>query len=241
MTRGFTPGLPGFQGAGEVPDVYGTVRGYRWWSFGAYSWPPLHLNPFAADWMPGYLRGQVGEWLPGENTAECKPGGSHDPALIPHQPCGCGFWAYWALQHHNLGACSLPVCGVVEGYGAVITGEKGFRAAKARIAALHLPLVIMPPGWKYPGAGKYSRSNPWWNHPDFHGRVILDQSVKASYAAPEPAAEDQQEERDRAEAWMAVIGDRLEQMYPGVRVFETREAMEHEYPPVRECPRAQPG
>lgn len=51
--------------------------------------------------------------------------------------CDHGFWAFYApsAQYTSAGT----VYGVVEGYGEVIIGTKGFRASKARIVALSLP------------------------------------------------------------------------------------------------------
>jgi hypothetical protein len=57
---------------------------------------------------------------------------------VPHESCGCGFWAYWALGDKQV---STPaVAGIIKGYGEVIEGELGFRASHAKIAAL-FPLV----------------------------------------------------------------------------------------------------
>lgn len=92
--------------------------------------------------------------------------------------------------------------------------------------------------------------NPWWNHPQFPGKVHSypgppgyddpDDDLAGLYrpAPPvpelsEPSADERQAARDAAEAWMAVIGDRLEQLYPGVRICETRALMEKLYPPDR--------
>lgn len=243
--------LPAPQDDGQVPDVYGTVRGYRWWTLPA---PPLHLSPAHAEenWpRPTLLRGQMGTWQPGGNIAACKTSYPHDPSLVPAENCGCGFWAYWRLQLHELGGSQIKVCGVIEGYGAVLIGEKGFRAAKARIVALHLPLTIQPeaePDDDPLGLGlprrqrPYYRTDPWGflaaqgSRVSFHG--MPDPRNRAPVPPPEPTAEEReaaeqirQADRDRAEAWMAVIGDRLEREYPGARVFETREAMERCYPP----------
>lgn len=51
--------------------------------------------------------------------------------------CDHGFWAFYAPSAQYAGADT--VYGVVEGYGEVIIGTKGFRASKARIVALSLP------------------------------------------------------------------------------------------------------
>jgi hypothetical protein len=250
-----TRGMPGFDGQGAhpapdgpIPDVLGAVKGYRWWTLSA---PPLWESPAlaAGNWPPGLLRGMQAPWEPGENTATCRASGAsgwgghcHPPESIPDEECGCGFWAYWTLQPHDLGSAGLPVCGVVEGYGAVLTGEKGFRAAKARIVALHLPFTIMPEtaARSLLLAGpqrQYGSHNPWWNHPKFTGKVIQAGNVSFDDAPaevppePELTPDEEQAMADAAEAWMAVIGLRLEDMYPGVRIFETRAHLEAEFPP----------
>jgi hypothetical protein len=251
--------MPGFDGKGalpepgEIPDVLGTVRGYRWWTLPA---PPLWDNPARSgpSWQPGLLRGMQAFWEPGENTAACRAGtaSNHPDADIPVESCGCGFWAYWKPQPHDLSRSALPVFGVVEGYGAVLLGTKGFRAARARIVALHLPFTIMPEdyaraevaraaigdGGGYPR--QYGSHNPWWNHPKFTGKVVhvpggppppTEDTGLNLPPAPEPSPEMQQALADAAEAWMAVIGDRLATTYPDATVYETLNALQKEYPP----------
>jgi hypothetical protein len=276
-------GMSGFDGrtladleaeleAGELPDVFGVLRGYRWWSMTA---PDLSKSPAHADqdWERSPLRGMRDVWQDGENIARCLTGNQqyHPDSEIPHQDCSCGFWAYWTLQVHDVGHGQLPVCGVVEGYGATVIGERGFRAAKARIVALHLPFTIQPagdsgsdpdplglglpapgrgngsPASPYnPGGTAYSRSNPWFRHPKFTGRVhhvpgrdpdtgeYVDPAGLSHEPPPEldkPSAAERQSNRDRADAWLAVMGDRLATMYPSAKIFETRAAMEAEFPP----------
>lgn len=276
-TAAYARGMNGFDGRGvipeedppdlpaEIPDVYGVVRGFRWWTLDA---PPLHMSPARAGqvWPRKLLRGMQAEWDAGENRAVCRAGAHsmHPEQTVPDENCACGFWAYWELQRHEVGGRALPVCGVVEGYGAVLIGEKGFRAAKARIVALHLPFTIQPaaeadddplglglPQHSYAPRTPGGQRNPWPNHPQFTGSVhympgydpdtgeYYDPAAGAPAAgAPvpdlaEPSADERQAARDAAEAWMAVIGDRLEQMYPGAQVFETRNAMEKTFPPDR--------
>jgi hypothetical protein len=62
----------------------------------------------------------------------------------PHQvaslKCECGFWAYFdndGNPHHRAGPMSIY--GVVEGFGVITVGSRGFRAEKARIKALIIP------------------------------------------------------------------------------------------------------
>jgi hypothetical protein len=250
-------GMSGFDGADFIA---GSVFGYRWWTIAA---PPLERNPARAaqDWRPGLLRGMKDTWNPGENVAACLPvsASPHPPSEVPHIDCSCGYWAYWQIQDHDVGGRNLlPVVGVVEGYGQLLTGPKGFRAGKARIVALYLPLLIepdlpasrpapvpasgLPPSRLYP-AGQYpdGRPRPWFEHPRFRGHVIGSRRphavvpVAAPPAPPEPApptGEEVAEAEDRAEAWTAVISDRLELMYPGAEVFATLRLLLAKFPPV---------
>ncbi len=120
----------------------------------------------------------------------------------------CGYWGYWNPSHYNLGGSSgrtMAVSGVIEGWGRTRVGELGFRSAKARILALHLPFTIYaymssPGGWYDP----FTLSIP-------HEELTL-------------------ADADRLEAWMAAIETRLEETYPGVTVFTDAKAMLAKFP-----------
>jgi hypothetical protein len=63
-----------------------------------------------------------------------------EPHVIPeHQvaTCSCGFYAYF--DEANDYADSTTVTGVIEAYGKVTIGTRGFRAEKARLRALVIP------------------------------------------------------------------------------------------------------
>ena len=231
-------GTDGFDG--DTPVVAGSVTGYRWWTIPA---PDLGLNPLDADedWPRAPLHGAWAPWAPGVNHAVClaSPSGppAHDPALVPEISCGCGYWGYWGVQRHELGhARSLPVFGVIKGFGKTLTGPHGFRCAKARILAVHLPLII--------GNAEHLQAERQrllagteHNNPKFTGRVI---SIGTDYVPwqlqardmPDPPSEAEiAAEKVKGEAWMAVIGDRIRQMCPGTEVCETREHLLAKYPP----------
>lgn len=95
-------------------------------------------------------------WTPGENEAVCdtQPNtfayamqmitraingeADFDPS-VPHRvatkPCTCGYYAYFNgtnVPQHTPGT----VLGLIQGYGLVTVGSKGFRAEKARILAV---------------------------------------------------------------------------------------------------------
>lgn len=227
-----TGAMQGFDGADFVA---GTVRGYRWWTLPG---PDLSRPPHEADqhWEPALLHGVMDSWKPGENTAVCKASMRDlDIARVPHvhevplEECGCGHWAYWELQHHSgLQGGNLPVCGVAEGYGNVLIGERGFRAGKARIVALHLAFTIQP--WA-PGTGCRTA--------DILRRHLPDSHVAGDGERLDGPSEDSRDVA-WAEAWMAVIGDRLAQTYPGAQVFETREAMLAAFPADPQLPEPEP-
>lgn len=102
-------------------------------------------------------------WTPGENRAVCHRGyvnpwderfvgvmrpetfeGRPDPNDREHEfrECSCGWWAYWGER--NTYAGEGRVAGVIEGYGRTIVGSRGFRSARARIAALTIPEGVSP-------------------------------------------------------------------------------------------------
>jgi len=98
-------------------------------------------------------------WTPGENVAKCMERESFDrffygsPAQVelreaqrpPHSMtvCAHGFYGYYegSNDYYEAGR----VMGVVEGYGETVIGSRGFRAAKARIVALHIPADVSVP------------------------------------------------------------------------------------------------
>lgn len=101
-----------------------------------------------------------GVWGPGENvsTCSCHPSDSqvpkvegedykerHERAAAWRESASfadmkCGFYAYFdGCDDGGYGSTDPGVCGVIEGYGEVLIGTKGFRAKKARILALAVP------------------------------------------------------------------------------------------------------
>jgi hypothetical protein len=232
----------GFSETDGPPLVAGSVTGYRWWTLTA---PDLTANPLDADedWDPereARLRGVMADWQPGVNQAACLCRAHHDPDVIPVKSCGCGYWAYWGLQQSPLSRDgAVPVFGVVKGFGRTRVGPYGFRVAKARILAVHLPLVIAN---REHLSAQARRELAQVSRPTlFTGRVI---SIGTSYVpqalggtgyepepVPEPDPEEVAADKAKGEAWLAVIGDRIEQLYPGVRVFETRDALLKTFPP----------
>jgi len=83
-------------------------------------------------------------WVPGEMLAECRIGdriflrNSHTVVGDHKQSeCACGFYAYY--KGFNEYAQEDRITGVIEGYGETQIGTRGFKCAKAKIVALHIP------------------------------------------------------------------------------------------------------
>lgn len=161
---------------------------------------------------------------------------------------------------------ALPVVGVVEGSGKVIVGPEGFRAARAKIIAIYLPFLIHPDieegkprdvfGNPYvPGApaSDGSLGAALVRSPRFTGQILnypgrdpdtgsyrsMSVPPPAELIPPEPALPDEeeiQESRDRADAWHAMIGFRLSELYPDAEICESMSYMRAMYPVVSEYP-----
>lgn len=96
-----------------IPFAAGTITGLRAWGIDDY----------------GRLVGGYGQvWRPGENVAECPKG-----CEGIEEACTCGFYAY-----HSVNSDYGHAEGVIEGYGVVVVGSKGFRCAKARIVGVRI-------------------------------------------------------------------------------------------------------
>jgi hypothetical protein len=189
------------RGAGDFEPAAGVVTGVRWWGLPA---PDLTRDPLAADdhWPRRLLHGAQAAWQPGLNEAACLQGFAHP---VPAEPCGCGFYAFWREQPYPLDG-GLPVLGVIEGSGRVLSGEAGFRCQRARIVALHLASLSAagPSAWQWTalGGGLFAAEEPRLSFP-----------------------------QDWLDAWRAVISDRLQQLYPEAKVYERKDTMLTVHPP----------
>jgi hypothetical protein len=105
------------------------------------------------------------------------------------------------------------VLGVIEGYGRVLLGEKGFRSQKARITALAPAFSVQA---EVTRPGNFNRGYDFYDYDFYNDRLVsTDPEDRAEYE--EVARKAQQ----HADAWMAVIQDRLGLLYPDARVFAT--------------------
>lgn len=99
------------------------VRNFNWWPNKKHSKGPYLYSP-SYDY----------QWESGENEADCRcwsADHSYSPAAKDHQ---CGFYAYTdndRMMFHEKNAV-----GVIEAWGTITVGTRGFRAAKAKIVAL---------------------------------------------------------------------------------------------------------
>jgi len=203
--RGSGSGMTGFAEQAELdfePEFeMQPVRGLRMWTLTS---PDFRQQPDQAAWG-SVLCGATGfNWTDDVLEAHCNNGYSHQvPTDIDKEngvSCGCGFWAYWDVgglgANWSLSSSGLPVVGIIEGYGRVLLGERGFRSQKARIAALAPAFDIQA-------------------------------EVSVSWREPDAAEEERirQMAQSHADAWMAVIQDRLGQMYPRAAVYATVSGM----------------
>ncbi len=120
----------------EPALVPGELRGYR----------QFQLRP---DGLYSLVHCESGAWDGGLHRARCAVGGDH-PA--PAADCRCGLYA-WYLPGSavvSLGVASA----VVAARGRCILGDRGFRAAGARIEAVTLPAPVR---WNPPAACRARR------------------------------------------------------------------------------------
>lgn len=119
--------------SGQPLTVPGTILGLR----------TLHL---AGDRLYSPSRAFF-VWKPGENVSICSLTGYGITGCADFAHCKCGFYAYTngsniyygpdrAAQMWFGDEPAVRVATLVEGYGKVVTGSKGFRAQKMRILAM---------------------------------------------------------------------------------------------------------
>jgi hypothetical protein len=123
------------------------VRGIHTTSAAICGWRPA-IGRIVGSLRSTYLDGW--QWGDGVNTATClrretshcsvldfddeeaSATAEHNRTTVPAN-CGCGFWAYTAGEPFP----SIPgdVLGVIEAWGSLVIGPRGFRAQHARIIA----------------------------------------------------------------------------------------------------------
>lgn len=152
-------GSPEKENFSSMGFALGVVRGIRTWRATPegllegiyYKQPWLQGENQALCRKPerlnvGYFYGFMRSPLP--TPAENARNDYEPPSRGHLADCRCGFYAYydgsndyyrpWDKDNYKYGDKNLVV-GVVEGYGEVLIGTRGFRATKTRIVALHFP------------------------------------------------------------------------------------------------------
>ncbi len=142
-------GAPGFSG---IDFAVGLVRGVRTWR--------VAVGVENEGLLEGMFYRQA--WLPGVNEAICLT--ARPPGKVMRSPDGtpvhgkeigkghmfesgekCGFYGYYdGSNDYYTGDARFQnlVTGVVEGFGEVVVGPRGFRCSKARIVALMINPAI---------------------------------------------------------------------------------------------------
>lgn len=84
-----------------------------------------------------------------------------DPSHVAKLDCSCGYWAYTDMDMRspflNIDYMPTLVLGVIEGYGRVTVGSKGFRCQKAKIRGLVLPDLSEEKDWNEMGFWEKNR------------------------------------------------------------------------------------
>lgn len=150
----------------EPALVPGELRGYRQFQLRADGLYPL-------------VHSGSGPWSGDLEHAACAVGGEHPP---PAADCRCGLYA-WYLPGSATVALG-PANAVVAARGRCVLGDRGFRAAEARVEAVTLPAAVRwnPPvaartrrmlAERYPEARVYSSSRQMLkDHPPHDVRAL---------------------------------------------------------------------
>jgi len=238
QSRHVGAGMTGFAETGkrdlgqDFEFALGRVLGLRQWTLHGPDFRGDPLNAGTGGWPTALLAGATGYlWEDGVLEAQCGNGRSHP---VPTEfdgdvsdytyggnRCGCGFWAYWSTSelagNTFAGSGGLPVLGVIEGHGRVLLGERGFRSQRAKISALAPAFTVQAEAqlgskWRYAQPGQ----DPY---------LPFAEERKSEAKLEEEQQEVLQRAQQHADAWMAVIQDRLSHMYPSAQVYATAAGM----------------
>jgi hypothetical protein len=181
--------------------VAGTVRGYRQWEV------TLDMK------LKSVTQNHV--WH-SPMRAICRDPATSHPA--PHSDCACGIYACHRPDDEQLVAPSVlhPGCvvtGVVEAWGRVEMGERGFRAQYSEIKALEFAMPTQANLVDALGESRYIFDERRRTAlPD--GRVVKTVELVLYLGAPRK--------------WQATLANR----FPSAKVFADRASMVAAYPPV---------
>lgn len=113
----------------EVPDVIEPIYGFR-------CWQKIVGNEYLRSWHNSYT------WRTGRNTAECiytQQDNPHYPDWdkIPGVGCRCGFYSFnLDNRFQDMWLSDNSPCGIVELTARVVIHQTGYRAEKAKVAAV---------------------------------------------------------------------------------------------------------
>lgn len=119
-----------------VALVPGELRGYRQFELRADGLYPL-------------VRSGFGRWDGRLERARCAAGADHSP---PGIDCRCGLYGWYLPGSATVSVG--PASAVIAARGRCVLGERGFRAAEARIEAVALPAAVR---WNPPAASRARR------------------------------------------------------------------------------------
>ena len=112
----------------EVEDRDRPLYGLRSWNLRVVP-DPMLFSPILGD-----------GWNEREMIAACEGKSKNVVAHLEGGKCGCGIYAMKKMQHvSGFPSSETLVYGVVSLHGAVLEGERGYRAERARIERLYWP------------------------------------------------------------------------------------------------------
>lgn len=209
-------GMKGFTGEPEL--AIGSVQGYRWWKMYLHKQEAL-TGAYGGTWTPG-----KDVYEAGCSATRFSVGGSH---TVPDPNCGCGYWCYWKPDSVEsvMGADKVGAFfqGVVEGFGVVLIGDKGFRCAKAKLKGLALDTDNLRKQMNESRNSRMVRTP--WGKVDFQTEGAAETHAAITgrtYRDNTPVPE------DLITAAAAEIENNLEELYPQAKVFSSLSTM-HTY------------
>ena len=230
------------ENAEDATLIPGVIRGFREWRVNSLPGPDMgtlrsltsHVPWTNGDSPMRAICGQTAEhygyvWgymTPLETKDHLRS--SHE---APEQTCSCGLYAMHdpmdAWTHTNAFRFGSVLRGVVEAWGRVTLGPRGFRSEFARIAALQLPIIepIEDPhdlmGLEHSFVAKLVHRQMRTGNPN---RVMLDAEADAIWATGVKLAE------THATRMLEQVYPEVQKRYSMADFFTTREAMVEAYP-----------
>lgn len=157
-------GAAGFNVSDDFPEwVVAENNGFRIWTVINPDEGRIASTNWACEWEPGINRAECLAGIKYVDTKQCQEDfhpdhWKHTPECPrrdkcenPNSGCSCGFYAYYAEEYWSrTGApiwfappnsqAKVFVCGIIEGFGRCVIGNKGFRSSQAVISAFAFPV-----------------------------------------------------------------------------------------------------